>query len=279
LFKGLSREILVVQETVSNVWWDKIKMFASPEYPFLSHFHRIKAERFPGVLEHYFSLVANVQNMMREPQPGSERMTKLGKTCMRSIGYEGTKEQWADLDLFLKVLHEEGWLPSGCRACTFREVYGQPEAVYHVDYLMTAGSFLTAIVVEATTPYTLKFLKNPILDGATARTEANPKEIREKELQKGSIYCLSGAILAVPHCPVPQDPNASRKVFLIGGHITADLTSGKTENLHKELTKHPMYYHFTERRGNAVPRNAEWERVQSNIIVLEYKQNSGRSVT
>ena len=277
MFKGLTREFLVVQETVSNVWWDEVKKFASPEYPFLKHFHRIKADRFPFVLGHYFSLVANVGSMMREPQPGSVRMTNLARKCMRSIGYEGTKEQWADLDLFLNVLADLGWLPSGCRACTFRDVYGQPEAVYHADYLMSAGSFLTAIVVEATTPYTLKFLKNPIFDEAEARTEANPKEVRSMELRKGSIYCLTGAILAVPHCPVPQDLSASRKVFLIGGHITADLTSGKTENLHNELMKHPMYYHFTERRGNAVPKNAEWERVPSNIA-LEYKKNSG-SVT
>ena len=178
MFKGLTREFLVVQETVSNVWWDEIKKFASPEYPFLKHFHRIKAERFRNVLEHYFSRVANVGSMMREPQPGSVRITSLAKKCMRSIGYEGTKEQWADLDLFLNTLTGEGWLPSGCRACTFRDVYGQPEAVYHADYLMSAGSFLTAIVVEATKPYTLNFLKNPILDEAEARTEANPKKER-----------------------------------------------------------------------------------------------------
>jgi hypothetical protein len=257
--KGLTRDFLVIQETVSNVWWDEVKKFASPEYPFLSHFHRIKAERFPGVLKYYFSRVANLQNMMREPQPGSSKMTKLAQTCMRSISNEGTQQQWADLDLFLAVLTKEGWLPRGCRACTFRTVHGQPEAVYHVDYIMTAGSFLAGIVVEASKPYTLKFLKNPILDGAEARTEANPRDTREQVLQKGSIYCLSGAILAVPHCPVPQDPSASRKVFLIGGHIEADLTSAKTENLHKELMKHSLYYHFTERRGNQVPKKAERE--------------------
>ena len=201
--------------------------------------------------------------MMRDPQIGSVRMTNLCKTCMRSISHEGTESQWTDLDLFLEFLTRKGLLPPGCRACTFRVVHGQPEAVYHVDYKMTAGSFLTAIVVEANTPYTLKFLKNPILDGAEARTEANPKDTREKELRTGSVYCLSGAILAVPHCPVPQECGASRKVFLIGGHIKTDLTSGKTENLHKELMKHPMYYHFTERRGNAVPKNAEREQVPS----------------
>ena len=269
MVKGLPWEFLVVQDghrvhqksllPSSNVWWDQVKIFAALDYPFLSHFHCYMIKEFPGVLKQYFSRVANVQNMMREPEPGSKKMTTLAKKCMRSIDVEGTKNQWEDLDLFVGTCIKQGWLPIGCKACTFRTVFGLPEPVYHVDYVMTAGSFLIGIVVHSSEPYTLKFLKNPILAESETRTEANPRETREESLRTGSVYCLFGPILAVPHCPVPQRPGASRKIFLIGGHTEADLTSGKTENLHAGLMKNPMYYHFNERRGNFVPRTAERE--------------------
>jgi hypothetical protein len=98
MVKGLPWEFLVVQDghrvhqksllPSSNVWWDQVKIFAALDYPFLSHFHCYMIKEFPGVLKQYFSRVANVQNMMREPEPGSKKMTTLAKKCMRSIDVE-----------------------------------------------------------------------------------------------------------------------------------------------------------------------------------------------
>jgi len=222
----------------------------------------VSSFRSPHFLQLFEDMLSSGGGMVRSPSevmqdgvycPPCKTMAKLAEAFGST---RGSPEQWQWLLVQCRKnipCWQDDWVLNNFRIVT------SFESIFHVDFLPVAGTFLAGFVVYASAPYELHFLKNPLFsEKETREVEQDTFKIR---LEQGDVYCLHGAALRLPHCPVSASGKGDRTVYLLGGHSTSDLSSGRTKKIHDSLLFLNRYYHYKKGRNSQIvhrkPRNAE----------------------
>jgi hypothetical protein len=218
--------------------------------------------RSPYFFELFEDILRSGGGMVRSPLevmqdgvhcPPCKTMAKLAEQFGST---RGTPMQWRWLLVQcsrLIVCWQDDWVLNN-----FRMVESF-ESIFHVDFLAVAGTFLIGFVVYASAPYELYFLKNPLFGEKEERE--NEQDTIKISLEKDDAYCLHGPVLRLPHCPVSTTGKGERTVYLLGGHSTTDLSSGRTKKINDSLLFVNRYYHYKKGRNSQIvhhkPKNTE----------------------